>query len=63
MYVDICLSGCLEYGGIEEVEWFIVYILLWEYLRVNDRMNLKYFCVVVVNLDYFEYIDRFLVKR
>ena len=62
-YVDTCLSGCLEHGGIEEAERFIVHTSLWEHPRVNDRANPKYPRAAVVNPDHFEHIDRLLAKR
>ncbi|MCG7647588.1 MULTISPECIES: gamma-glutamylcyclotransferase [Alteromonas] len=62
-YVDTCLSGCLEHGGIEEAERFIVHTSLWEHPRVNDRANPKYPRAAVVNPDHFEHIDRLLSKR
>ncbi|WP_334036749.1 gamma-glutamylcyclotransferase [Alteromonas macleodii] len=62
-YVDTCLSGCLEHGGIEEAERFIVHTSLWEHPRVNDRTNPKYPRAAVVNPDHFEHIDRLLSKR
>ena len=41
-YVDTCLSGCLEHGGIHEAKAFVEHTKLWDHPRVNDRAMPKY---------------------
>ena len=62
-YIDTCLSGCLEHGGIKEAERFIVHTSLWEHPRVNDRLNPKYPRAAAVSTEHLEQIDRLLSKR
>lgn len=62
-YIDTCLSGCLEHGGIEEAERFIAHTSLWEHPRVNDRADPKYPRAAAVSTEHLEHIDRLLSKR
>ena len=62
-YVDTCMAGCLEHGGIEEAERFVMHTSLWEHPRINDRAQPKYPRAAKVNNETIEHIDRILAKR
>ena len=61
-YVDTCLAGCLEHGGIEEVERFVTHTSLWEHPRVNDRAKPNYPRAAKVNNEAIKRIDNILAK-
>ncbi|AXT37998.1 gamma-glutamylcyclotransferase [Alteromonas sp. BL110] len=62
-YIDTCMAGCLEHGGIKEAERFVMHTSLWEHPRVNDRTQPKYPRAAKVNNETIERIDRILAKR
>ena len=62
-YVDTCMAGCLEHGGIKEAERFVMHTSLWEHPRTNDRAQPKYPRAAKVNSEAIEHIDRILAKR
>jgi hypothetical protein len=41
-YIDTCISGCLEHGGVQEAKAFIDHTSQWQHPRVNDRTSVKY---------------------
>jgi hypothetical protein len=57
------MAGCLEHGGIEEAERFVMHTSLWEHPRINDRVQPKYPRAAKVNNETIEHIDRILAKR
>lgn len=56
-YVDTCLSGCLEHGGIEEAKAFVGTTQLWDHPRNNDRENPQYPRAAKVSCDIRRTID------
>ena len=59
-YVDTCLSGCLEHGGVEEAKAFFATTQLWEHPRSNDRKNPQYPRAAKVSRDIQDEIDRII---
>ncbi len=41
-YIDTCLSGCIEHGGVEEAKAFLKHTQLWHHPRINDRLQPQY---------------------
>ena len=61
-YIDTCMAGCLEHGGVTEVERFVTHTSLWQHPRVNDRTEPKYPRAANVNNEAIKHIDKILAK-
>lgn len=59
-YVDTCLAGCLEHGGIAQAESFIQSTTCWDHPRVDDRKNNQYPRAAKVNSHTQSLIDKLL---
>jgi hypothetical protein len=60
-YVDTCLSGCLEHGGVNEAKAFVETTKLWDHPRVNDRENPKYPRSANIDVAGYKAIDELLM--
>ncbi|MEW9798409.1 gamma-glutamylcyclotransferase [Alteromonas sp. CYL-A6] len=59
-YIDTCLSGCLEHGGINEARQFIETTRGWSHPRINDRVTPRYPRAARVCPSLYERIDALL---
>jgi len=59
-YIDTCLAGCLEHGGIYEAKAFVANTKLWDHPRINDRANPLYPRSARVSSDVHQIIDMLL---
>lgn len=59
-YIDTCMAGCLEHGGIEEAKAFITLTQAWDHPRVNDRASPQYPRAANVSQEATEIIDGLL---
>ncbi|WP_421714417.1 gamma-glutamylcyclotransferase family protein [Alteromonas stellipolaris] len=59
-YIDTCLVGCLEHGGVSEAHAFIEHTHGWEHPRINDRANPLYPRAAIISKQHLAQIDRLL---
>jgi len=62
-YIDTCLSGCLEHGGVKEAKAFIEHTSFWHHPRVNDRNAVKYPRAAQISHDMQNEIDALLTAH
>jgi hypothetical protein len=57
-YIDTCLKGCLEVGGIDEVKRFVNSTKHWpDVFKLDDRLNPKYPRASAIRLSDYEIFD------
>ena len=61
-YIDTCLVGCLEHGGISEATAFIEHTYGWNHPRINDRVNPVYPRAAAISKQHLTQIDTLLKK-
>ena len=61
-YIDTCLVGCLEHGGISEATAFIEHTHGWNHPRINDRVNPVYPRAAAISKQHLTQIDTLLKK-
>ncbi|MBQ4828881.1 gamma-glutamylcyclotransferase [Alteromonas sp. MMG017] len=61
-YIDTCLVGCLEHGGVSEANAFIEHTHGWEHPRINDRANPIYPRAAAISKQHLAQIDTLLNK-
>ncbi|MDB2331098.1 gamma-glutamylcyclotransferase, partial [Alteromonas sp.] len=62
-YIDTCISGCLEHGGVKEAKAFINLTSHWHHPRVNDRKAVKYPRAAHISHDVLSEIDALLIEH
>ncbi len=61
-YIDTCLVGCLEHGGVSEATAFIEHTHGWEHPRINDRANPIYPRAAAISQQQLAQIDMLMNK-
>jgi len=57
-YIDTCLKGCLEVGGIDEVKRFVKTTKHWpDVFKLDDRLNPKYPRAATICVSDYEIFD------
>lgn len=61
-YIDTCLVGCLEHGGVNEATAFIEHTCGWDHPRINDRASPVYPRAAVISKQQLAQIDMLMNK-